>query len=340
MGNKMTEEQLWAEFCQKSGIDINTEYEAWSFGDDCETADKLADLVAKGIKFGTASSYDDYVAEDALDELPKPGDYSVILNGKEEAVCVIRDYDVYIRPFREVPHFHAYAEGEGDRSLVYWRDVHRRFFTECAEESGIPFSGESLAVCEKFTVEYPQKNSFDHSDAALLFVEATYDYADEIAAYRQEMIDADSEFDGCFSLKRMPDIKEYTDYCFGWANPAREKDEHGARGTVLLCIRRADMKMVGCMQVHHELNERMAKYTGYVGYSVRPSERRKGYAKQMLAKAKDYLSSFGFKEITVSCIPDNEASRRTIVANGGEYIETVFLKSDGVYLERYRIMLS
>lgn len=336
----MTPEQLWAEFCQKSGIDVNTEYEAWAFGGDCETADRLAELVAKGIKFGTASSYDDYVAEDALDELPKRGDYSVIMNSKDEAVCVIRDYDVYLRPFKEVPHFHAYAEGEGDRSLTYWRDVHRKFFAECAKESGIPFTDESLVVCEKFTVIYPQGGSDDPASDALLFVEATQDYADEISAYRQEMLEANSEFDGCFSLKRMPDMKEYTDYCIGWANPARETGVRGARGTVLLCIRRSDMKMVGSMQVHHELNESMARYTGHVGYSVRPSERRKGYATRMLAKAKDYLSSFGFHEFYVSCEPGNEASRRTILANGGEYVETVFWEREGVTLERYQISLN
>ena len=99
------------------------------------------------------------------------------------------------------------------------------------------------------------------------------------------------------------------------------------------------MKMVGCMQVHNVLNERMKRFSGHVGYSVRPSERRCGYAKRMLAKAKDYLSSFGFDEIYVSCLPENEASRRTITANGGKYVETVFLESDGVYLERYRIAL-
>ena len=59
----------------------------------------------------------------------------------------------------------------------------------------------------------------------------------------------------------------------------------------------------------------------------------------MLAKAKDYLSSFGFAEIYVSCLPENEASRRTILANGGEYIETVYLEADSVNLERYSIKL-
>lgn len=334
----MNAETLWAAFCQKKKIDPNTPYEAWAFGDD-ETADELADLVVRGVKFGTASAYDDYVAEDALDELPRPGDYSVILNSREEAVCVIRSYDVYIRPFREVPPFHAYAEGEGDRSLPYWRKVHREFFEESAEETGIPFTDDSRVVCEKFTVEYIAGESDTEPEERLIFAEASMQFAGEIAAYRQEMLDAGSGFDGCFSLKRMPDMKEYTDYCIGWANPSRQVDSHGAAGTVLLCLRQSDMKMVGCMQVHSILNENMSRCTGHVGYSVRPSERRKGYAKRMLAKAKDYLSSFGFTEIFVSCLPDNEASRRTILANGGEYVETVFLESDGVNLERYRIRL-
>nr|MCR4732771.1 ASCH domain-containing protein [Lachnospiraceae bacterium] len=98
----MKAEQLWTEYCSKKGIDINTPYEAWSFGED-EEGDDLLRLVLAGKKFGTASLYDAYEAEDALDELPKAGDYSVLLNSKNEAVCVIKNYDVYIRKFNEVP---------------------------------------------------------------------------------------------------------------------------------------------------------------------------------------------------------------------------------------------
>ncbi len=333
----MNTETLWAEFCREKNIDTGTPYEAWAFGGDDASADELADLVLKGIKFGTASAYDEYVLEEALDELPKVGDYSVILDSRGEALCVIRDYDVYVRPFKEVPPFHAYSEGEGDRSLAYWKEVHERFFCEALAGSEAPFTEDSLVICEKFTVEYIAGKGA--KDDELIFAEATMTFADEIAAYREEMLEAGSSFDGCFSLKRMPDMKEYTDYCARWADPSREADEHGAWGTVVLCLRKSDMKMVGCMQVHNVLNERMKRFSGHVGYSVRPSERRRGYAKRMLAKAKDYLSSFGFDEIYVSCLPENEASRRTIKANGGKYVETVFLESDGVYLERYKIEL-
>ena len=275
--------------------------------------------------------------EDITDEIPKVGDYSVILNSKDEAVCVIKDYDVYIRPFGDVPPFHAYAEGEGNRSLEYWRNVHTSFFKECLDETDMPFNQESKIICEKFSVEYiPGENL---PDEELLFVEPSMNFEKEIAAYRQEMLDADSSFDGCFSMKRMPNIKEYVDHCIEWANPRREADERGAWGNVLLAIRKSDMKMVGCMQVHNVLTERMKNYTGHVGYSVRPSERRKGYAKKMLAKAVDFLSSFGFEEIVVSCLPENEASKKTILSNGGEYIETVFLDEDKVYLEKFKIKI-
>ena len=331
----MNAEELWKEFCENKGVNIDTLYEAWGFGGDEDTSDELARLVLKGKKFGTASLYDSYVLEDELDELPKIGAYSVILNSNDEAVCVIRTYDVYIRPFDEVPPFHAYSEGEGDCSLEYWRDVHKDFFTKELEGTDIELTASSKVVCEKFNVEYIP----GQKDDDLIFVEPTMVYADEIAAYKQEMIVAGSSFDGCFSLKRMQGIEEFVDSCIEWANPSREPDEHGAWGNVLLCIRGSDNKMVGCMQVHNVLTDRMKNYTGHVGYSVRPSERRKGYAKKMLTKALDFLKSFGFEEINVSCLPDNEASKKTILANGGEYLETVFLDSDGVYLEKYRIIL-
>lgn len=127
-------------------------------------------------KFGTASAYDDYVFENATDEIPKKGDYSVILNSHNDAVCIIRDYDVYIRAFGDVSSFHAYSEGEGDRTLEYWKEVHTRVFGPDLEKEGMPLTDESLIVCEKFTVEYvPGEEPME--DDELMFVEPTMEYA-------------------------------------------------------------------------------------------------------------------------------------------------------------------
>jgi len=92
----MTAKELWHIFCCEMKIDENTPYEAWSFGGAANAGDELLKLVLQGRKFGTASAYDEYVAEDALEELPKIGDYSVLLWASGEAACVIKNYDVYL----------------------------------------------------------------------------------------------------------------------------------------------------------------------------------------------------------------------------------------------------
>lgn len=114
----MTSEELW----KKSGF--TGTYGAWSFG---EAPDKLSELVVQEIKTATCSAYDLYQAEG--EPIPKVGDYSIILNSDGEAVCIIKTTTVYLTEFNKVSSEHAYKEGEGDRSLDYWREVHINFLT-------------------------------------------------------------------------------------------------------------------------------------------------------------------------------------------------------------------
>ena len=127
----------------------NVPYDAWAFGDD---ADVLAQLVMSGKKTATSSAYPIYELEG--EEIPKTGEYSVILNSKNEAVCIIRTTEVYVIPFNQVSEKHAYLEGEGDRSLDYWINVHRNFFTEELKGTGLEFTEEMMVVCEEFEVVY------------------------------------------------------------------------------------------------------------------------------------------------------------------------------------------
>ncbi|MBP3611027.1 MAG: ASCH domain-containing protein [Lachnospiraceae bacterium] len=216
----MMAEELWRKFCHEMKIDEATPYEAWAFSNENGIGDNLLDLVLRGRKFGTASAYDEYVEENALNELPEIGDYSVLLRSNGEAVCVIRNYDVYIRPFESVPPFHAYAEGEGDGSLQTWKDIHTKFFVPRLQLIDKPLNEKSLIVCEKFTLEYTVHSGVGKRNE-IFFVEPSMAYAEEITAYREEMLAADSSFDGCFSMKRMPDPKEYVEYCTEWTNPSR-----------------------------------------------------------------------------------------------------------------------
>ena len=139
----MTPEELW----ERSGL-AGT-YEAWSFG---EAPDKLADLVLQGIKTATCSAYDLYQINN--EPLPQAGDYSVILNSSEEAVCIIKTIKVYVTEFKNVSEEQAFKEGEGDRSLEYWRKVHESFLTNELASVHKGFDENTKVVCEEFEVVY------------------------------------------------------------------------------------------------------------------------------------------------------------------------------------------
>lgn len=110
--------------------------------------------------------------------------------------------------------------------------------------------------------------------------------------------------------------------------------------TQFLFVRHADDRLVGMIQLRHRFNDFLRQYGGHIGYSVRPSERRKGYAEAMLRACLPRCRALGLDRVLVTCLESNEASRKTILANGGVYESTVFEPEEGVRLQRYWIELS
>ena len=145
----MTPQEMWNAY-KKINPSIGDEIDAWAFGVD---ADLLADLVLKGEKTATASAYDLYVLED--EPLPQEGTFDVILDSQDRAVCIIEITKVSVESFHQVSADHAYKEGEGDKSLAYWRQVHEDFFTDCLGQAGLVFTPESKVVLEEFCKVYP-----------------------------------------------------------------------------------------------------------------------------------------------------------------------------------------
>lgn len=123
----------------------------WSFGGTPEQADALLALVLDGTKTATSGALWDYEAED--EEIPQAGDLAILTDGAGHPRALITVTDVEVVPFDQVSAEHADAEGEGDRSLAHWREVHERFFTEFAShERG--FAPDMPVVCERFRVLY------------------------------------------------------------------------------------------------------------------------------------------------------------------------------------------
>ena len=129
---------------------------AWAFGATPEQADELLALVLSGTKTATAGALWDYEAEG--EELPAPGALGIITDGRGVPHALVVMTQVDIVPFDQVSAEHAYLEGEGDRSLATWREVHERFFTEHAVHSH-GFSPDMPVVLQRFTVLYNQSSA-------------------------------------------------------------------------------------------------------------------------------------------------------------------------------------
>jgi len=145
----MTPKEMWQAY-KKINPKIGDDIDAWAFGD---LADELAELVLRGEKTATASTYELYKLEN--EPLPQVGSFDVILDSQDKAVCIIEITKVSVVPFNDVSVEHAFKEGEGDKSLAYWQQVHQEFFTECLAEAGLEFSQETGVVLEEFRKVYP-----------------------------------------------------------------------------------------------------------------------------------------------------------------------------------------
>jgi uncharacterized protein YhfF len=117
-----------------------TKLETFSFGDNPELAQELGQLVVAGLKRATC-----WAASDGL--LTELGKRMVMLDGAGTPTAIIETVELTQRRFDEVDAAFAYDEGEGDRSLEYWRDAHRRYFTRRGQ-----FAPDMMLWCERFAL--------------------------------------------------------------------------------------------------------------------------------------------------------------------------------------------
>lgn len=152
----------------------------------------------------------------------------------------------------------------------------------------------------------------------LMLIRPSSDYAEQIAEYRQAFLDAGDSMDGTGALRKLADPKEYIKNCIACEDPATVPADL-VSATQLLLIRKNDDKLLGMIQIRHDFNDYLEKFGGHIGYSVKPSERRKGYAKKMLEMALPFCKQLGLKKVLITCNDNNIGSEKTILDNGGIY---------------------
>lgn len=147
-------EAYWQRFLDSlpDTMDKPTVYDADAFGDNPALADELSALVVEGVKTATCGDLWYYEAK----ELPLPyvGEWWIVLDGSGRPVAVTETTEVEIRRYDEVDAAFAFEEGEGDRSLAYWREAHKRYFGRTLPAIGREFSEDMPLVCVRFQVAY------------------------------------------------------------------------------------------------------------------------------------------------------------------------------------------
>ena len=98
-----------------------------------------------------------------------------------------------------------------------------------------------------------------------------------------------------------------------------------------------DEKILGAISIRP--NAKNGNLDGYSGYGIRPSERKKGFAKQMLEMALPIMKSDGINPVVITCDKNNVGSAKTIIHNGGILTEEVIEKETGNVVQLYHILL-
>lgn len=165
---------------------------------------------------------------------------------------------------------------------------------------------------------------------SLRLVKPSNEYTDDIRAYRQECLDADGRSHGDSGLSKYEDPIAWIEQC-----NRMECQEAGQ----LMLVREGENRILGMINFRGLFNDYLAEYGGNIGYGVRPSERRKGYAKAMLLLCLEKCRELGLDRVLITCLTSNEASRRTILSCGGKFERVTHNEADNADLERYWITL-
>lgn len=156
--------------------------------------------------------------------------------------------------------------------------------------------------------------------------------------YRAEFLVHGDSMDGCSNLRRFEDMNDWYD----WICKAEHRETCPPTwmpDSQYISLRKSDGRLIGMLDIRHELNDMCLKFFGNIGYSIRPSERRKGYANQQLSLAKQICKDMGMAQILISCHKENTASAKAIQSNGGILENEVVDERNGEILQRYWITL-
>ena len=152
----------------------------------------------------------------------------------------------------------------------------------------------------------------------IILVKPDLSYADEIIKYKEESLKESPLINGSAGLNRFSSIEDWLEEL-----NKRSCEDTVPKGLVpsstYLGVREKDNYIVGMIDIRHYLNEYLTQVGGNIGYSVRKSERNKGYAKQMLKLALEKCKELKIKKVLITCDEDNIASEKVILSANAKF---------------------
>ena len=160
-------------------------------------------------------------------------------------------------------------------------------------------------------------------------------------SYRRQLFDMMDEWTATgekivpYSIRKN-DYKDFDTYLKGFEEEGEGEAEH-VPGTTLFCLDVDRDILVGAVNIRHYLNEALLLNGGHIGDGIRPSERRKGYATEMIGLALEECRRLGINKVLMVCDKNNIGSAKSIMNNGG--ILENEIEVDGILEQRYWIEL-
>ncbi|WP_336006317.1 GNAT family N-acetyltransferase [Fusobacterium polymorphum] len=152
----------------------------------------------------------------------------------------------------------------------------------------------------------------------IILVKPDLSYSDEIIKYKEESLKENPLINGSAGLNRFSSIEDWLEELKKRSSEATVP-EGLVPSSTYIGVREKDNYIVGMIDIRHYLNDFLKQFGGNIGYSVRKSERNKGYAKQMLKLALEKCKDLKMKKVLITCDEDNIASEKVILSAGAKF---------------------